>query len=347
MYEYLGNMHIHSTYSDGSLDIEAIAARASRAGLNFIIISDHYTLEGLYQNKEGYQQGVLVMIGMEANASRNHYLCLDIKDEVDNNDKHPQEVIDEVNRQDGIGIIAHPFEKGSPIFGDGVKYEWTDWQVQDFQGIEIWNFTSQWKEHVTSILKGLCLLIYPHAALTRPCPQALKKLDQYQCQGKKIIATGGSDAHGYKMKVGRLRVTVSPYETSFKCINVHVLCPSPLIGEFPDDRDKIYNAIRQGLLWIGYDYFINSCGFRFFVQKEGKIWQMGDRIPFGTNLTGRVLTPKPAQVNLLRNGKKIRSSRGRQHVFYNLEPGVYRVEAYHRHLLGYRPWVFSNSIWIE
>ena len=58
MYEYLGNMHIHSTYSDGSLDIEAIAARASRAGLNFIIISDHYTLEGLYQNKEGYQQGV-------------------------------------------------------------------------------------------------------------------------------------------------------------------------------------------------------------------------------------------------------------------------------------------------
>lgn len=347
MFEYVGNIHMHSTYSDGSLEIEDIAAIAFRAGLDFIIITDHYTLEGWYQNKEGYQQGVLVMIGMEANVTQNHYLCLDIKNEVDNNDQHPQEVIDEVNSQDGIGIIAHPFEKGSPIFGDGVKYVWTDWQVQGFQGIEIWNFTSQWKEHVTSILKGLGLVIYPHAALTRPCPQALKKLDQYQGQGYKIIATGGSDAHGYKMKVGMLWVTVSPYETSFRCINVHVLCPSPLSGEAPVDQKNIYNAFRQGMLWVGYDYFINSCGFRFFVQKEGKRWQMGDTVPFSSNLSGWVFTPKPAQVKLLRNGKRIRSSGGRQHVFYDLGPGVYRVEVYHRHLLGYRPWIFSNSIWIE
>ncbi|MGI6421885.1 MAG: CehA/McbA family metallohydrolase [Syntrophomonadaceae bacterium] len=347
MYEYLGNLHMHSTYSDGSLDIEDIAARAAQAGLDFIIITDHYTLKGLYEKKEGYQQGVLVMIGMEANVSQNHYICLDISQEVKNNDEYPQEVIDGVNRQDGIGIIAHPFEKGSPVFGDGIKYQWTDWQVQDFQGIEVWNFTSQWKEHVSSIIKGLFLLIYPHAALTGPCPLALQKLDQYQGQGKKIIAVGGSDAHGFKMKAGILWVTVSPYETAFRCINVHVLCPTPLSGQVADDKYKIYHAIRQGQLWIAYDYFINSYGFRFFVEGEGKRWQMGDSLPFSSKLTGWVFTPKPALVKLLRNGIEVESSRGRQHVFYDLEPGVYRVEVYHRHLLGYRPWIFSNAIWIE
>ena len=134
------------------------------------------------------------------------------------------------------------------------------------------------------------LLIYPHAALTGPCPLALQKLDQYQGQGKKIIAVGGSDAHGFKMKAGILWVTVSPYETAFRCINVHVLCPTPLSGQVADDKYKIYHAIRQGQLWIAYDYFINSYGFRFFVEGEGKRWQMGDSLPFSSKLTGWVFT---------------------------------------------------------
>ena len=158
MYEYIGNMHIHSSYSDGSLEIEDIAAKASRVGLDFIIITDHYTLNGSYDGKEGYQQNVLVLIGMEANETKNHYLCLDIEKEVKNNNENPQMVIDEVNWQHGIGIIAHPFEKGSPLFADGISFEWTDWGVSGFQGIEIWNFTSQWKDHVTSTIKGLWLV---------------------------------------------------------------------------------------------------------------------------------------------------------------------------------------------
>ena len=57
MYEYLGNLHMHSTYSDGSLDIEDIAARAAQAGLDFIIITDHYTLKGLYEKRKVISKG--------------------------------------------------------------------------------------------------------------------------------------------------------------------------------------------------------------------------------------------------------------------------------------------------
>lgn len=35
-----------------------------------------------------------------------------VKEVIANNDESPQVVIDEVNRQQGIGIIAHPLKKG-------------------------------------------------------------------------------------------------------------------------------------------------------------------------------------------------------------------------------------------
>ncbi len=347
MYEYAGNMHMHSSYSDGSLDIEEIAVKASRAGLDFIIITDHYTLNGLYDGKEGYQDQVLVLIGMEANETKNHYLCLNVEREVANNDENPQMVIDDVNRQHGIGIIAHPFEKGSALFGNGISYEWTDWNVHSFQGIEIWNYTSQWKEHVTSTIKGVWLVFYPHAALPGPCPKALAKLDEYQARGEKIIAAGGSDAHGYAMKLGMLNLQLSPYETSFKCINVHVLSPLPLSGDVNRDKDKLYSSLRKGAMWIGYDYFINSRGFKFFIKDGTKIWHMGDTVPKSQNLTVQVITPAPARVKLVKNGQPGQISFGKKHIFHDIAPGVYRIEAYHRYFLGYRPWIFSNSIWVE
>ncbi|HBQ25606.1 MAG TPA: hypothetical protein DD791_04350, partial [Syntrophomonas sp.] len=110
MFEYKGHIHIHSRYSDGGGKVKQIAARAAKAGLDFIIVTDHCNLDGLYAGEEGYQSGVLVMIGMEVNQECSHYLALGVKEVVANNDQNPQTVIDEVNRQKGIGIIAHPFE---------------------------------------------------------------------------------------------------------------------------------------------------------------------------------------------------------------------------------------------
>ncbi len=347
MYEYAGNMHIHSSYSDGSLEIVDIAAKAARVGLDFIIITDHYTLQALYDGKEGYQGTVLVLIGMEANESKNHYLCLDIDKEVKNNNENPQVVIDEVNMQHGIGIIAHPFEKGTPLFVDGISFPWKDWNVHGFQGIEIWNFTSQWKDHITSAFQGILLAFCPHVAMQGPCPQALARMDEYQSRGEKIFAVGGSDAHGYNMRLGMLDLQVSPYETSFKCINIHVLTELPLSGELESDREILYAAIRKGSLWIGYDYFLNSRGFRFFIRDKEKKFQMGDSVLSSQHLEIRVLTPETARVRLMKNGKEWRVSSGKKHVFANIDPGVYRIEVYHRYLLGYRSWIFSNSIWVE
>ena len=347
MFEYKGHVHIHSRYSDGGGKVKQIAARAAQAGLDFIVITDHYNLNGLYEGEEGYQSGVLVMIGMEVNQECNHYLALGVKEVVANNDKNPQAVIDEVNCQKGIGVIAHPFEKGSPYYQKGRTYEWKDWSVAGFQGIEIWNYLSQFRDACTSILKSIYLLFNPIAGLSRPCSQALKTLDQLQEKGHKVFAYGGSDAHGTIIRVGRLPVKVSPYYLCFRLINMHVLCKRKLSGDLQIDKEQIYEALREGRSWIACDYYRSSDGFRFELHNDIEAWPIGSSIKFTPNLKITVKTPASARVVLLHNGRYLEASQGKSHFFTNLQPGVYRIEAYLKDKYRYRPWIYTNPIWIN
>lgn len=346
MFEYIGNIHIHSKYSDGAASIDEIASYASDAGLDFIVITDHRNLDGLDNNEEKYRYGVLVLVGMEVNDICNHYLALDIDKVIKDNVSNPQKVIDEVNLQKGIGIIAHPVEKGSPLFHNGRTYEWNEWSVHGFQGIEIWNFLSQWRDGVTGVLKGLYLLFNPHAALIGPYKKTMAILDRYQLQGERILAFGGSDAHGTKIKAGPFTITISPYELCFKCINMHILTDEKLSGDVKLDKQIVYKALKDGSSWVAYDYFKNSKGFRFNIKGKEKTANIGNEILQSKNIFAEVETPYQAKVNLLKNGHPWKASRGTKHIFKNILPGVYRVEVFHRHGLGYRPWIYSNPIWV-
>ncbi len=347
MFEYNGHIHIHSRYSDGGGKVKQLAAQAAKAGLDFIIITDHCNLDGLYKGEEGYQSGVLVMIGMEVNREYNHYLALGVKELVANNDESPQVVINEVNRQQGIGIIAHPFEKGSPYYQKGRTYEWKDWGVNDFQGIEIWNYISQFRDACTSILKSIYLLFNPVAGLSRPCSRALNTLDQLQARGQKVFAYGGSDAHGIRIKVGRIPVKVSPYYLCFKLINMHILCKRKLSGNLQFDKEQIYQALREGRSWIACDYYHPSDGFRFEMHNDKESWPIGSTVKYSANLKFLVRTPAIARVVLLHNGRSLVTSQGKTHSFTSLQPGVYRVEAYLKDKYRYRPWIYTNPIWIN
>jgi len=346
MFEYTGNIHIHSRYSDGGGSIGEIAAPASRTGLDFIVITDHSTLEGLSNGEEGYHNGVLVLIGMEVNEDFNHYLALGVKETVANNDNDPQQVIDEVNRQKGIGIIAHPFEKGSPCYQDGRTFQWKDWDVDGFQGIEVWNYLSQYRDAFTGIRKGICLLLNPAAGLSPPSFQALKKLDQLQLEGKKVFAYGGSDAHGIKTRLGRWSITVSPYELCFKLINMHVLCGRELSGEPAADKHTIYQALGNGHSWIACDYYRRSDGFRFELRHESRNWPVGSRVKYRPGLYIDVKTPGESKVVLIANGHRMKVSMGKQHRFTRIEPGIYRIEAHLKDKHRFHPWIYSNPIWV-
>ena len=348
MPEYVGNIHMHSTFSDGALSIPEIARLGGQNGLDFLIITDHQTLAGLDQKQEGYYDKTLVLIGMEVNKNSHHYLGLNIDTVVPDNESHPQQVIDGVNQQQGIGVIAHPIEKGSKFYHNGLTFPWTDWSVQGFQGIEIWNHLSYWRDELTGILPGLLLLLKPSVCLHKgPYREILDILDQYQLQGQPVFAYGGSDAHGMRIKLPMLSIEIGSYEQGFRSINMHILTDQAVQGNLTFDRNLVYQALAKGNSWVGCDYYLNSRGFRFTAQSPRGSWGMGSTLPLHNDLVLRVKTPHPAQVSLLRNGKSWISSQGRNHRFYVSRPGVYRVEARHRQRLKWQPWIFSNPIWIN
>jgi hypothetical protein len=343
--EYTGNIHIHTIYSDGHQSIEEIASIAAHCGLDFIIISDHETLEG--KRLEGYQSGVLVLTGMEINDYANHYLALDLEHIVANRTEDPQQVINEVNAAGGLGIIAHPIEKGSLLYENGLTFPWSDMNVGQFQGIEVWNFLSQWRDSVTGWLKGMWLLLNPVAGLPGPYPETMAWLDRLQQEGHQVMLYGGSDAHGTTVKVGLLRIVISPYDKCFKLINVHIIAANEFNGTAQNDMQSVLDALRRGRHWVACDYYRSSRGFSFNLRYKAQTWLSGDKALWQPGMYFTVLTPGQARVRLIKNGTIMEEGYGREHLFANVTPGVYRVEAALRRFLTYRPWIYSNSIWVE
>ena len=70
-YNSVGAIHIHSVYSDGTGNVDLISNAAKKAGLDWIIITDHNSFE----IQEGIYNGVYVIKGEEISPkNENHYL---------------------------------------------------------------------------------------------------------------------------------------------------------------------------------------------------------------------------------------------------------------------------------
>ena len=70
-----GAFHVHSTLSDGSGTRSEIAAAAARAGLQFVVFTDHG--DGTRQPEpSGYASGVLCIDAVEISTNTGHYIAL-------------------------------------------------------------------------------------------------------------------------------------------------------------------------------------------------------------------------------------------------------------------------------
>ena len=229
-HEYKGIIHLHTTASDGAASHQEVARVAAQAGLDFLIVTDHNVLS---TGVEGWHDDVLLLVGEEIHDTTrvpeaNHYLALDIQDHIPAEGAGPQQVIDEVNSQDGFGFIAHPFEH-SPQFTREPELPWVDWGVSGYAGLEIWNYMSEFKSHLHNLRRARLFIFFPRLAITGPFPETLAKWDQL-LSSRKTAAIAGSDAHGNTYSIGPLRRAILPYEHCFKAVRTHILAPRPLTG---------------------------------------------------------------------------------------------------------------------
>jgi hypothetical protein len=125
--------------------------------------------------------------------------------------------------------------------------------VEGFTGIELWNGFSEFKPRIKSKLHALYYAFNPHRIAQGPLPEAIRRWDELLSGGKKVVAIGGSDAHGHRMHLGPIQRTVFPYEFHFRAINTHVLIPRPLGMDAASDTSMILEELRKGHCFIGYD----------------------------------------------------------------------------------------------
>ena len=348
MFEYVGNLHIHSLYSDGRRSIAEIARIAADQGLDFVGINDHNTLRGQIEVGEGWREGVFVLIGEEIGLTKHHYIAYGIQQAIAPCEGDPQRVIDEVRNAGGIGFIAHPHERGSPFDCGGRAFTWDDWSVHDYTGISIWCHCSGWKGTTTNLVTAIHNYYHHRWSFTGPYPETLSVFDS-ESSRRRISLIGSSDAHEVVLGRKPFRVVVFPYAVSFRAVNMHLVLREQMVGDAHADRTAILNALRSGNGFVGYDALCNSTGFRFSVVRGGETEAtMGEDIELRDDTELVVKAPTRGVIRIVRNGMKLIEETATTVSYPLKRKGTYRAEVLSVHgLRRPRPWIFSNPIYVR
>ncbi len=340
-YEYKGDLHVHSKYSDGSGTVRRIVKAARSAGLDYIIITDHNTMQAMEEVPEGWYDGLLVLVGEEIGAyGRRHYLAFGITEEIKPEDLQydVRRYTEAVRLQSGIGFIPHPYGLEKSSF-DLTVMPWDAYDDPNYAGLELWSYMCDWAKSITKF-NILYYYFHPERAIQGPPPDLLRRWDQL-CQTRRVAGISGSDAHASRIFPF---MDLLSYKRVFRGVSTHLLTLSPLNSNLDESKELVYSALTNGNCFFAHDALMDSTGFRFGAfTAEGRELLMGDEIRVESWAEMEVLSPVRASLRLLRNGHPVRGLEADRLTWKATEPGVYRVEAQYCH----KPWVFTNPIYLR
>jgi hypothetical protein len=343
-----GNLHMHTPLSDGTKGHAELGGIAAEAGLDFIVVTDH----NVYQpGLDGWVGDTLILVGEEIHdperqPQSSHTLCFAIQKDVVAHGADPEALMGAVVSQGGFTFLAHPFERDVAEFLPEPNISWRDWEVDGYAGIELWNYMSEFKSVLKNKVHAVLYAYAPDLAVVGPYPETLRKWDELLVE-RRVAAFGGSDAHGTVYHIGPLSRVVQPYSYLFGCINTHLLSEEPLNGDLEHDKAVLYEALRMGRGFLGYERPGEIAGFSFWARSGSNEATMGETLVFEDRVELRVSVPYRARLRLLRNGQLVAQAENNHLVSISHAPGVYRLEAYRQHVGRERGWIFSNPIYVE
>lgn len=177
-----GELHNHSTHSDGSMTVEQLAAYAQDHQFGILALTDHNTVSGHLPCMEAIRQGgytLSLLPGVEVTTPYGHILALGLTHMVDFtglNPHAPQKFFQGLKEAGAQAVgIAHPFCIGRPVMaGCRLALDMKDWEHIDY--IEIANTAAE------DSFSGNA--------------QALAHWESLVLGGKRIAAVSGKDLHG-------------------------------------------------------------------------------------------------------------------------------------------------------
>jgi len=347
LYDYRGAIHLHSAHShDGRRTVADIVKAAARRGLDYVMLTDHFSIAARERGEDGWRGRVLVVVGEEISPRYNHLLIfgapkLVLRQEGDSS----QALIDRVRELGGLSFLAHPDHKGTATFGVP-SYRWTDWDAAGYTGLGIWDVMTDWQRRLTSYPRALLAYLMPSLALHGPEPETLRRWDELGRE-RRVAAIGELDNHDFHRHHLGLDFSIFPFATAFRLVLTHALLAEPFSGDAARDEAALLAALAAGRSYVCLEALGGGRGFEFFAQTDERTLQMGEE----EELTGEaelvVRLPRPGRIRLLRDGRREVSVCGRQLQHITHTPGVWRVECRLHRAGVWRPWIYANPIYLR
>ena len=318
-------IHIHSTYSDGSGSVEEIAEVANTQHLDYLVVTDHDSLQGRRDGKAGWHGKTLVLMDEEVSTNKGHELGLRLQQEIPRL-QDPQWTIEAVSAQGGLGFVAHPFWPRRP---------WKKKDVSGMTGIEIYSAVQDVSEANPLWLALSTVFIGSEFSLLNSLEREEESLfwwDQLLSRGEPVVGIGSPDAHGLR----RFGLHLGPYSTMLKLVRNHLLVHSV-------SEKEIYDALSRGHCFVAHDLVAEATGFTFVALSGNSVCGvMGDKVKLQKNLRLYAYLPSPGTLVLLKDGRRLHTLEGQHGLFPVDSPGVYRLEAARKGT----PWIYSNPLYV-
>jgi len=346
-----GAIHVHTRRSDGTGTVDDVAAAAARAGLQFVILTDHG--DGTRQAEPpSYRGGVLCIDAAEVSTDGGHVVAFDLPPAPYPLGGEARDVVEDIRRLGGLSIAAHP---GSARPG----LRWRDWD-EPFDGLEWLNGDSEWRDERWPDL-ARTLLTYPFsrvatltALLDRP-EETLKHWDELTRQ-RRVVAVAAADAHarfgpGGDPYGGAVSLHVPSYERVFRTLTIS-LPQVQLSGAAREDARAVLDAIRSGHVYSTVDGLASPGVLAFSAVSGSNRAAAGDELHLDGSVALRVETDAPAgaRITLVKDGATIASSPPPTLEYAAPSaPGVYRIEVELSASPGTPPvpWIVSNPIYVS
>jgi hypothetical protein len=327
----VGAVHMHTAASDGGGSIDDLVDAAVVNGLDFIVVTDHNTLE---PTRYEYRSGVLVIHGEEVSTTLGHVIMLDVDTvrltepdttEVRWNLEHHRDFGDA-----GARFAAHP---------NGRRW-WLDRAAETVDGMEIWNADSEWRnDTVGDWLEALTLLPFrPSLAMLALVDRPDRNLALFDSAAvnRTVATTCSVDAHARIDITDDWYIGFPSYPMTLALLHQHVALRAPLSGDAEADGRMLTSSMVDGAGHCAVGGIADDGAVRI-AESDGI---------FSVSVPDDVARPR---IRVLRNGEVIAEEETSSLEVPATEPGMYRAEIEVRaRLLRTRwfPWILSGPIWV-
>lgn len=358
-----GIIHVHTSRSDGLSGPDEIAAAAARAGLKFLVFTDHGDATR-HPDPPQYRSGVLCLDGVEISTSGGHYVAIDMPASPYPLAGEPRDVVEDVRRLGGFGIAAHP---DSPK----LQLRWREWTAP-FDGIELLNPDTAWRVWAQQasgrtapwparrrLLAALVDYPFRPAEVMTGLVQPSGALYNWEAltRRRRLVAIAGADAHAKLAPRSadpgdsRFALPLPGYESSFRVLSIHVKPDRPFSGDAAADARVLMRAVRSGHLYTAVDGAATPASFEFTATNEHGTVHEGDELGVGGPVTLRVRSNAPPgfTTTVWSGTKRLGTDHHDQDftVEAPADPAVYWVEIRATGRPTEVAWVRSNPIYVR